>query len=158
MKKITCIILFIFISLQSCNSSGNSSKFSAEREKTPEELRAELKTQEESNPLQYVIVDGKMKDSIVKTREEGWFHNAEYGKDGSVINGVINNTASVAKFKDVILTVSYYSATNTEIKSEDHIFYEFYEPNSSKSFSVYVHAPAEMKSFGLNIKNATPVD
>lgn len=158
MKKIIYLIMFIFLTLQSCNSSGNSSGFSSEREKTPEELRAELKTQEKNNPTQYVTVDGKMKDSIIQTRKEGWFHSAEYAKDGSVIKGTIKNTASVAKFKDVVLTVSYYSATNTEIKSEDHIFYEFYEPNSSKPFSLYIHAPEAMKSFGLSVKNATPVN
>lgn len=159
MKKIIYLIGFaIFIGLQSCNSTGSSSSMNFEKEKTPEELKAELKIQEENNPTQYVTVDAKMKDSIVQTRKEGWFHGAEYGKDGSVIKGIIKNSASVAKFKDVVLTVSYYSATNTEIKSEDHIFYEFYDPTSSKPFSLYVHAPEEMKSFGLTVKRATAVE
>jgi hypothetical protein len=155
MKKITYFIMLfiIIIALESCNSGGNSS-----REKTSEELRAELKIQEESNPTRYMTVDAKMKDSIVQTRKEGFFHSAEYAKNGNVIKGVVKNSASVAKFKDMVLTVSYYSATNTEIKSEDHIFYEFYGPNSSKPFSLYVHAPEEMKSFSLSLKNATAVN
>jgi hypothetical protein len=158
MKKSTFLIspLFALAILVSCNSSGSSPVF--EREKTPEELRMELKAQEQSNPTQYLSVDAKMKDSIIQTRAEGFFHNAEYGKDGSVIKGLIKNSASVAKFKDVVLTVSYYSATETEIKSEDHIFYEFYEPNAAKPFSLHVHAPEAMKSFGVRVKNATPTN
>jgi hypothetical protein len=157
MNKINLLITVVILgTIISCNSSSNSSPF--EREKTPEELRIELKAQEQNNPTQYVTVDSKMKDSIVQTREEGFFHSAEYGKDGSVIKGIIKNAASVAKFKDVVLTVSFYSATDTEIKSEDYVFYEFYEPNSSKPFSLHVHPPEAMKSFGTRIKTATPVN
>lgn len=144
-------ILVVFLVFQSCNQVGSPPK-------SPEELRMELKFLEQSNPIQYLTVDAKMQDSIVKTREEGWFNKAEYGKNGNTIKGFIKNTASIAKFKDVVLTVSYYSATKTLIKNEDHIFYEFYEPNSSVPFSIHVYPPKEMKSFGLNVKNASATE
>lgn len=157
MKKITLLaILFVLFCNLSCNTNGSAPIF--EKEKTPEELRMELRKQEESSPNQYLTVDAKMKDSIIKIREAGFFRDAEYAKDGSVIKGTIKNAASVAKFKDVVLTVSYYSGTETEIKNEDFIFYEYYEPNSTKEFSVYVHTPEAMKSFGITVKTATPVN
>lgn len=144
------LLLTLFM-LQSCNQVGSPPK-------SPEELRMELKSLEQSNPIQFLTVDAKMRDSMVKTREEGWFNKAEYGKNGNTIKGFIKNSASIAKFKDVVLTVSYYSATKTVIKSEDHIFYEFYEPNSLVPFSIHVYPPKEMKSFGLNVKNASATE
>lgn len=146
------LLVLVSLSIVSCKN------VASEHTKTPEELKAELRLLEETNPEQHLLIDAKMHDSIVKTREAGWFHDAEYGKDGNVIKGLIKNNASVAKFKDVVLAVTYYSATETEIKSEEYIFYEYYEPNTTKSFSLYVHAPDTMKSFNVSLKKATPVN
>jgi hypothetical protein len=156
MKKIIVTALLVSICAASCNTNGSTSIF--EGEKTAEELRLELKAKEESNPGQYMAVHAEMKDSIVQTRSGNFFRRAEYAKSGSIIKGSITNSASLAKFKDAILMVSYYSATETEIKSEDHILYDYYGPNAKKKFSIYVHAPKDMKSFNIIVKTATPVN
>lgn len=151
-KNFLSNILFLLILTYGCNQIGNGPA------KTPEELRLELKILEQANPSEYLTAEATINDSMVKTREEGWFNDAEFRKNGSVIRGRIKNAASLAKYKDIIVTVSYYSATNTVIKSEDHIFYEFYEPNSSKPFVLHVHAPTAMKKFGLQVKYATATE
>lgn len=94
----------------------------------------------------------------VKTRDAGLFHDAEYAPDGNTIHGTIQNSATVAKFKDIIITVTYYSQTETAISTEDFTFYEFYEPNSTVTFKQKVYPPQEMAKYGLEIKKATPVD
>lgn len=153
-KLVLILIVSVFVLFTNCNSNGAPSILEP---KTPEALRMELLQHERSNPLQYLSVEAKMKDSMIQTRAEGFFHKAEYAKDGNLIKGVIRNSASVAKFKDVVLTVSYYSATDTEVKMEDFVFYEFYEPNTTKAFSLHVHPPDVMKSFGVHVKGATPL-
>jgi hypothetical protein len=152
MKNLILVMLTI-VFLAACNSKKEFHE--TETPKTPEELKAELKMDEESNPIKYLEIDGKMHDSILKTREESFFHNAEFKKIGTLINGTIKNKASVAKFKDAVMKVSYYSATNTEISSETHTMYQFYEPNSEKKFSVMIKKPEETKGFGIEIIKAT---
>ena len=51
--------------------------------------------------------------------------------------------------------VTYYSQTDTPISTEEKVFYEFYEPNSTVPFELKVYPPAEMAKFGIEIKGAT---
>lgn len=127
--------------------------------KTAEELRQELKSQEELSPMTYLIIeDAKMRSDEVKVREESFFQSAKYAADGNTIYGSIKNTASIAKFKDIIVTVTFYSQTETEIKKEDYVFYEFYEPNSLNDFEIKVYPPEAMANFNVSVKSATPVE
>ena len=164
MKK-TIAILFVALALTSCNNSGSSSALdnpasldNPERQKTPEELKAELGAQEKADPLTYLKVDATMSEDQVKTRDEGLFHSAEYSPDGNTIRGTISNSATIAKFKDVVLTVTYYSQTETAIETKDYIIYEFYAPNTTNNFELKVYPPETMAKFGIEIKGATATE
>jgi len=157
MKK----ILFILISatalvLTSCNSGGSFSE--QDRPKTPEELRMELKVQEQSSPDEYLSATATMSPNRVKTREAGLFRDAEYGTDGYNIEGKIKNSATIARFKDVVLTVTFMSQTETVIEQKDYVFYEFYEPNSTNAFSLHLYPPDATDKFNVTVKSATAVD
>lgn len=149
-KILVVIISFVF----ACNSS-NILKSEQERHKTAEELMKDLKTEEQKNPKSYLITKATISPNRVKIRNAGLFREAEYATDGYYINGIIKNTAKVARFKDVILLISYSSQTGTVIEEEEHILYEFYEPNISKSFSIHVYPPDAMSQFNVTIKTAT---
>lgn len=159
MKKVILISLLTLFFI-SCNGSGSNSSngFTSDRPKTAEELKQELKLQEQNNPSQYLTVNATMHDSMIKTREASFFHHSEYGKDGSAIKGIIKNSATVAKFKDVVLTVTFYSQTQTAIEEKDYVLYEFYNPNSETPFLLHVKEPEATKHFGISIKNAIPVE
>jgi len=145
--------LIISVLLTNCGSSTPG-----EVPKTPEQLKAELLSQEKTEPLTYLTVDATMKEDEVKTRDAGLFHDAEYSKDGNTVHGTIKNSATLAKFKDIVLTVTYYSQTETAIESKDFTIYEFYTPNSSTPFELKVYPPETMAKFGIEIKTATAVD
>jgi len=141
--------LFMF----SCGDSSGLGIGESSKEKTPEELREELRKQEMNSPSQYVQLEGvTMKRNLV--REAGWFRSAEY--DGSVVEGSIKNTASIARFKDVVIVVEFYSKTETQIGQKEFVLYEYYEPNSNENFRLKVYPPAEMGSYRVSVKNATP--
>src|SRR6185436_19592545 len=104
----------------------------------------------EENPLQY------LKESNVTlapqrklVRAAGLFRNAEYADDGVIISGTITNSATLARYKDIVFKVSFYSQTKTLIDENSYVRYEYYEPNSSKKFTLRVETPRAMENFDL---------
>lgn len=155
MKKIIITLISTAILMTNCGGSAISATSEpTEKPKTPEELKAELIAHEKTEPLTYLTVNASMRADQVQTREEGFFHSAEYSPDGNTIHGTIKNTSTMAKFKDIVLTVTYYSQTETAIESKDFVIYEFYVANSTTPFELKVHPPATMKKFGVQVKNA----
>jgi hypothetical protein len=118
----------------------------------------ELLSQERTTPLIYLTVEGKMQADQKLVRAAGLFRDAEYADDGSTIRGTIKNTATIAKFKDVVLTVTFYSQTQTVIETKDYVIYEFYKPNTTNNFELKVYPPEAMKEFNVEVKNATAAD
>lgn len=157
MKQITLMTLiataFYFAS---CNSGGSS--YNSERPKTPEELREELKEEELNNPTSYLDdKDVSIKSNQVLVSEETFFKSAKYAEDGKIIEGFIVNKATLGKFKDVVVKVSYYSSTETLIDEKQYVFYEYYEPNSSNYFTLKVYPPSAYDKFGFSVVDAKPV-
>ena len=153
-------LIVIFNQNNSANYDGGASNTYVEppHEKTPEELRQELHEKEKVSPLTYLkIEDAKMEVNKVKTRDEGLFNNAEYSDDGWNISANIKSTATMAKFKDVVVKVSYFSETGTLLSSEDFIQYEFYEPNSVTPIFLKVYPPESFNKFNVEIKSATGI-
>jgi hypothetical protein len=153
LKTITLTILTIW--LASCGGSSNYN----DRPKTPEELRAELRQQELSNPLDYLEAKNvKLQPQEKKVRNAGLFRNAEYAPDGAIIEGNFVNKATLAKFKDIVVKVSFYSQTKTLIEEKSYVLYEFYEPHSTKHFSMKIDVlPPASKTFSFEVTGATPV-
>lgn len=159
MKKIIATLFCSTLIFGGCGGGATSAAAFEEQQtpKTPEELKMDLVTQEEAAPLTYLTVDGTMRADEVQTRSEGLFHSAEYSPDGNTIHGTIVNSATLAKFKDVKILITYYSQTDTPINTEEKIFYEFYTPNSTTAFELKVYPPSDMAKFGMEVKSATPV-
>ena len=149
MQKITALALCLLSLIISSCDFGSESK----KQKTPEELRLDLKIQEESNPKQYLTLDSVYMNQN-KIREAGIFTSAKY--DGYIITGIVKNSATIAKFKDLKITVQMYSKTETLIDEQTHIFYEFYEPNSENKFAIKVNPPPAMNSYQVSIVEALP--
>ncbi|MCF8273206.1 MAG: hypothetical protein K9I95_05175 [Flavobacteriaceae bacterium] len=145
MRKITLLLIYILtLSIVGCKEN---------RQKTPFELRMELQMEENSNPLQYLKLEN-ISMQRNKIKEAGLFSSAKY--DGYLITGQVKNTASIAKYKDLKITVELYSQTKTLIESKSFIIYEYYEPNSTKDFSLKIDAPNTMKNFGTFVLGASP--
>lgn len=145
------ILAMVLVILTSC---GGETK----RQKTPAELKAELKQQELLNPISYLDdKDVTLQPQRKKVRNAGLFRDAEYADDGALIEGYIINKATLAKFKDVVVKVTFYSQTKTLIDEKSYVFYEYYEPNSTKHFSLKIDLPKAYKTFGFQVTDAKGV-
>ncbi|KAF5067045.1 hypothetical protein DSECCO2_257690 [anaerobic digester metagenome] len=148
MKTNYFILFLLIVNLFFVSSCGN-------QQKSPEQLRMELAIQEKSQPLFYLSTDElTMKQNLVK--ESSFFSDAEY--DGWIVEGVIKSTATIAKFKDIVITVQLYSQTETLLEEKEFIIYEFFEPNSTKPFKVKLYPTEVCKRFNVFVKSATAVD
>lgn len=138
MKVLSNLLICVSIILFSCG--GNTV-----RQKSPEELRQELKMTEHQNFNQYLTVETKSADYKL------WTNNYS-------ITGSINSTASLARFKDAVLTVTFLSSTDTELKSVDFVIYKFLEPNSKTDFEIKTKIPSATKKYNVQIKIVVPID
>lgn len=145
MRKILLILIYVVVlTMIGCKEN---------RQKTPAELKMELQMQENDNPLQYLRLENITMQRN-KIKEAGLFSNAKY--DGYLVTGQVKNSATMAKYKDLEVTVELYSQTKTVIESKSFVIYEYYEPNSTKDFSLKIDVPNAMKSFGTFVIGATP--
>ncbi len=119
-------------------NNGNSSH----RVRTESDLRKELESKEKRNPKRYLSVDYDLNYKIFSGKDE--------------IKGIIYNSATIATFKDVILTVTYSSNTGTNLYSENFVVYDFIYPGSSTDFNIKTYSPEGTKRIGVTIKSATP--
>lgn len=146
MKKITLILIYVLtLTIIGCKEEN--------RQKTPAELKMELQMQENNNPLQYLELQNVTMQRN-KIKDAGLFSRAKY--DGYLIKGQVKNSATMAKYKDLKITVELYSKTKTVIDNQTYVFYEYYEPNSTKDFSIKIDAPNAMENFGTFVFGATP--
>ena len=140
MKILSTLILLVV--LFSCGRNNNAPI----RQKSPEELRQDLRTTEHQNFNQYLTVHSS--------------NSADYKvwTDKYQIKGYIQNTASIARFKDAVLTVSFLTETDTELGSSDNPLYKFIEPNSKTEFVITTRMPSATKKFNVRIKAIVPID
>lgn len=135
LKLITLLTIFLI----ACNSGNNPL-----RQKSPEELRQELKVKEQKSYMDYLTVEYKLDKAF-------WSGN-------DIITGTINNSASIARFKDVVLTITFFTGTDTELKSADYVIYKFSEPNSKTPFEIRTNSPNATKKIGVRVNRAIPID
>jgi hypothetical protein len=150
-NKLSLTFLITLLVLTSCGGGQNNHK-------TPEQLKLELKQREVLNPVKYLSEKNvSLELQQKKVKSGGLFRDAEYVDDGALIEGVIVNRATLAKFKDIVVRVSYYSKTKTLLEEKSYRIYEFFEPNSSKHFSLKVNPPKAFASFDLQVVDAEGV-
>ena len=141
-------LLYLLVLLASCGS--NLIK------KSPEELRMEIKAQEQSSSTDYLVIEGGTILTPGRVNEAGGLRDLEY--DGYYVQGIIRNTATIAKFRDVVLTVQLYSQADTVFEEQDYMIHEFLDPGSFSVFSIQVDAPKVTEEYKVRIKSAATAD
>lgn len=124
---------------QSTANNGNNYSQSS-RQKSADDLREELYIKEKKNPKDYLSVTFDLNYRVLSGKDE--------------IRGTIYNYATMATFKDVELTVTYSTNTNTELSRETFIVYDYVYPGSSTSFNIKTYSPEGTKKIGVSIKSA----
>ncbi|NSW46404.1 MAG: hypothetical protein HPY79_11380 [Bacteroidales bacterium] len=70
----------------------------------------------------------------------------------------ITNNATVATYKDVMIRITYYTKTGTEITSEEHVIYEVFPPNSTKTVELKIDNYAHVNSIDCEVIGASPYE
>ena len=154
-KALFLTLTFPLLLLTNCNNNEPKKV----KEKTPEELKAELKQLELSEPKKYLALENvTIRDSMLLVLKPSMFNHSKYAKVGNIAEGTIKCSSSLAKYKDIIITVSFYSQTETLIGSKDFTLYKYYSPNSKEKFELHVIPPADWKEFSATLKSATGVE
>lgn len=138
--------------LQACSHgstySGDSSgagtyTASVEQPKTAEELRAELLSTEQAAPADYLEVGGTYHRNLINQL---------------VLEGDVSSNATLATYKDPVLSVTWYSKTQTEIGTQQYPVYEILRPHGTAHFKLKTSAPGEVEKVAMSIAEATPIE
>lgn len=122
------------------NQSSTYSQSSRQSVKTESELRQDLSTKEGRNPKNYLSVEYDLTYKVLSGEDK--------------ITGTVFNSATMATFKDVVVTVSYSSATDTRLDKKDYVIYDYVYPGSSIPFTIKTYSPQGTKKIGVTIKSA----
>lgn len=110
------------------------------RQKSEEELKEELHQKEIKKPKDHLSVSYRLNYKVFSGKDE--------------IVGVIYNSASMATFKDIVLTVVYSTETEAELYRENYIIYKYVYSNGEIPFSIKTYSPSGTKKIGVYISSA----
>jgi hypothetical protein len=74
-----------------------------------------------------------------------------------VIEGTLSSNSTVSNYKDVILAITFFSKTGTELTTQRHVIYEALTPHSKVKFKIKTYAPNATEEFSVKIYSATPI-
>lgn len=139
LRKLVIIILVVvgIIAVIGSIASNNdsSSKSFYGQDLTPEELEA-------MNPTDYLKADGKYHTNLLGTK--------------LVIEGFVDNSATITAYKDVTIDVIFYDNSKIELNRESFTINDFFPANSRKNFKHKVTNYSNVKSIGWEVSNAVP--
>lgn len=127
-------------SMSNYSSQKNNSANSKPREKSAGELSDELYRKELKNPQDYLSVDYSLTYKVLSGEDK--------------ITGTIYNSATFASFKDVVLSVSYSSATGTKLATKEFVVYDYVYSGGTAPFLIKTYSPEGTKQIGVYIKTA----
>lgn len=70
------------------------------------------------------------------------------------VNGTITSSATVARYKDATVRVTYYSKTKTNLGSEDYTIYEVLNPGRTTPFRLKIKNYRNVNSIGWDVVDA----
>lgn len=174
----THLFIFLVLILSSCTNSSNSEKELElkerelnlrEREQSlnnstynSDDQTSSIEVTENTNSKKPNLTASEIRDNLMLSEKENpiEFLSVEYSLTYKVlsgedkIKGTIFNTATLATFKDVVLTISYLSETNSQLKKQEFTVYDYVYPGNSTSFTIKTISPKNTKKIGVTIKSA----
>lgn len=154
--KTLFILILAFLVISSCNRS-DGNLYNSPR--SDEELKMTLEEREQNSPLKYLSGgELSMQQHQKKVRNGGLFRQAEYESDGATISGKIKNNATLASYKDLNITISFMSGTNTLLDEQSYVIYEYFRPGQETYISFNIPSvPSAMRNWSYSINGAEPV-
>jgi hypothetical protein len=131
------ILLTSFIALAPCNGADTKPD-----KENYEKAKESLEVKEKNSPLSFLVVSGSEKRNVL-------------GK--TVINGTVENKASVCSYKDVRVKMLYYKQ-GVLVANHEQVLDKVVKANSSFNFKTRYLTPKGTDSVALSIMNAQVVE
>lgn len=139
------VILFICVTLViiNYNNSDGATNYTAPASvfKTEKEIKADKLTTEQNNPLAYIQTEFLYRPNLLGE---------------TVINGTFLNTATLTSYKDVQLTITWYSKTNTAVETQRRTLFEYLSPGQTVTCKWKLSGPSRYSHLKVNVVGATP--
>ena len=132
--KRSCFVFIILVFVAACNSGLDKENY----EKTKEDLGEK----ERKNPLTFLEVSGTDKRNII-------------GK--TVINGKVQNKASVCDYKDVRIKMLFYKE-GTLVANHEQVLDNIIKANNTHNFKSRYATPKGTDSVALSIMSAVAIE
>jgi hypothetical protein len=125
--------------MTSCSGGGSgSSSLGFPTEQTYEEKILSIEEEEKANPKRFLDASGSYRENVLGTKMR--------------IFGNVTSSATKANFKDIVIKVTYYSATDTDLGSDNFVLYKFVNAGTTVSFEWKIDKPS-----GCSKLSATPL-
>ncbi|HEX2684876.1 MAG TPA: hypothetical protein VHL77_13115 [Ferruginibacter sp.] len=133
MKKIIPALCLLSLGFTACTSSDEKA---AKAKDKYEQTKESLGDTEKKNPKQFLTVEGQDRKNLLRQ---------------TVIKGTITNHATVAKFKDVDVEITFFSKTGAILLRDHEVIYETIAPGGEQDFKTKIKAPIGSDSIALKI-------
>lgn len=107
---------------------------------TYEEKVLTVEETEMSQPKRFLVADGTYNRNFWGTKVK--------------LQGKITSKATVAKFKDPVVQVTFFSKTKTILKSEEYTIYELIAPGKTINFMLKLEISKEVETVGWEVIDA----
>ena len=131
-------IFALLFSLTACGQSGDSSTSITEESYNQKVISVE--ETELSQPTTFLKADGNYNKNLIGTKIK--------------LHGSITNSASVATFKDAVVQITFYSATQTELFNKNYTIYNYFPPHSTVEFELKTETYKDVESIGVAVVGA----
>lgn len=137
-------LLFSILIITSCNSRNEQTTPEPIVTPTYEDTKMTLEEKEQSDALSFLkLYNVVFRQNLL---------------DQWVIEGTVENHASVAKYKDVVLDIICYTKTKTELGRVQETLYEFVQPNNYKTFKFKTPGFKGTALIGVEINSAVAAE
>jgi hypothetical protein len=131
-------IFTLLFSLTACGQSGDSS--TSITEESYNQKVTSVEETELSQPTTFLKADGNYNKNLIGTKIK--------------LHGTITNSASVATFKDAVVQITFYSATQTELFNKNYSIYNYFPPHSTVEFELKTENYKDVESIGVAVVGA----
>ena len=137
---IICVVILIIIFVIGYLTTKESAVTNITQQSYQEKVMT-IEEIERSQPTNFLTASGNFNENFWGTKIK--------------VHGEINNTATVATYKDVVVKVTYYTKTKTELRSEKYTIYETFPPNSKTKFELKIEKYKDVNSIGCEVQSAS---
>jgi hypothetical protein len=125
---------FAFALTNSSCKQGGSGSATGNDEAAYQQQVMSVEEIERSNPSRFLEAGGTYKENF-------W-------GDLMKVHGTVENKATVANYKDVVIEITFYSETETVLDTKQYTVYDYFPAHSTKPFDLKVSRPNACKKLG----------